>query len=145
MEMTHWLFTFFQKEWGYIHFAVLLPKVQSRKLVLITQLANLRKASGGLTFQPLLFLPPIQTIPPSLLPTSFSINTSVCCLSHSLGVLASQHCYLCTANMPDETKFKCTLIAASTLECVGGFTKRKLSFLGHSVVMTTSSSSSSLS
>lgn len=46
--------------------------------------------------------------------------------------------------MPDETKFKCTLIAASALECVGGFTKRKLYFQGHISVMTTSSSSSLL-
>lgn len=39
--------------------------------------------SFDLTFLSLPFLPQFQTIPPSLLPTSFSINTSVCCLSRS--------------------------------------------------------------
>lgn len=77
-----------------------------------------KNASFGLISPPLPSLPQVQTIPPSQLPTSFSINTSVCCLSHSLNVPPSQHCYLCTANMPGETKFKCTLIAASALECV---------------------------
>lgn len=71
-----------------IFFLLCLPNssfLNSAVQTLVAQLLNHnRYFSFDLTFLSLPFLPQFQTIPPSLLPTSFSINTSVCCLSRSL-------------------------------------------------------------